>query len=101
MGYKIQYLPLAVQDLNGIANDLSDFYPNSTVRVLKLLREKIEKLAQKTCTDAPNVCGVSTGAVLPKDGCGPVHRVLPDSRRAENCGDSPHIARLMESAGIP
>lgn len=101
MGYKIQYLPLAVQDLNGIANDLSNFYPNSTVRVLKLLREKIEKLAQKTCTDAPNVCGVSTGAILSKAGRGPVHCILPDSGSAENCGDPSHTARLMESAGIP
>ena len=53
MVYKIQYLPLAVQDLNGIANYLSNFYSNSTVRVLKLLREKIEKLAQ-----TPRMCAV-------------------------------------------
>ena len=41
MTYKIQYLPLAVQDLNEIARYLSGFYPKTASRVLKELREKI------------------------------------------------------------
>ena len=38
MTYKIQYLPLAVQDLNEIARYLSGFYPKTASRVLKELR---------------------------------------------------------------
>ena len=44
MTYKIQYLPLAVQDLNEIARYLSGFYPKTASRVLKEMREKITKL---------------------------------------------------------
>lgn len=51
MTYKIQYLPLAVQDLNEIAQYLSGFYPKTASRVLKELREKITKLG-----DTPKMC---------------------------------------------
>ena len=44
MMYKIQYLPLAVQDLNEIARYLSGFYPKTASRVLKELRKNITKL---------------------------------------------------------
>ena len=53
MTYKIQYLPLAVQDLNEIARYLSGFYPKTASRVLKELREKITKLG-----DTPKMCAL-------------------------------------------
>ena len=53
MTYKIKYLPLAVQDLNEIAQYLSGFYPKTASRVLKELREKITKLG-----DTPKMCEV-------------------------------------------
>ena len=53
MTYKIKYLPLAVQDLNDIARYLADFYPKTSSRVLKELREKITKLG-----DTPKMCEV-------------------------------------------
>ena len=53
MTYQIQYLPLAVQDLNEIARYLSGFYPKTARRVLKELREKITKLG-----DTPKMCEV-------------------------------------------
>ena len=51
MTYKINYLPLAVQDLKDIARYLSGFYPKTASRVLKELREKITKLG-----DTPKMC---------------------------------------------
>lgn len=51
MTYKIQYLPLAVQDLHDIARYLSGFYPKTARRVLKELRERIVKLS-----DTPRMC---------------------------------------------
>ena len=53
MMYKIQYLPFAVQDLNDIARYLSGFYPNTARRILKEMREKIEKLG-----DTPKMCEI-------------------------------------------
>ena len=53
MTYKIQYLPLAVQDLNETARYLSGFYPKTASRVLEELREKITKLG-----DTPRMCEV-------------------------------------------
>ena len=53
MAYKIRYLPLAVQDLNDIARYLSGFYPKTSSRVLKEVREKITKLG-----DTPKMCEV-------------------------------------------
>ena len=53
MTYKIKYLPLAVQDLNEIARYLSGFYPKTSSRVLKELREKIAKLG-----DTPKMCEI-------------------------------------------
>ena len=53
MTYKINYLPLAVQDLNDLARYLYGFYPKTTRRVLKELREKIAKLG-----DAPKMCEI-------------------------------------------
>ena len=51
MAYKIKYLPLAVQDLTDIAQYLSGFYPKTAPRVLREIREKIERLST-----TPNMC---------------------------------------------
>ena len=51
MAYKIKYLPLAVQDLTEIAQYLSGFYPKTAPRVLREIRDKIERLAA-----TPNMC---------------------------------------------
>ena len=53
MTYKIKYLPLAVQDLNEIARYLSEFYPQTSSRVLKEMREKITKLGEN-----PKMCEI-------------------------------------------
>lgn len=53
MTYKIKYLPLAVQDLNEIAQYLSGFYPKTASRVLKEMRDKITKLS-----DNPRMCEI-------------------------------------------
>lgn len=53
MAYKIKYLPLAVQDLTEIAQYLSGFYPKTAPRVLREIRDKIEKLSA-----TPNMCEV-------------------------------------------
>lgn len=44
MAYKIKYLPLAVQDLHDIAEYLSQFYPGTALRVLRMIRDKIANL---------------------------------------------------------
>ena len=44
MAYEIRYLPLAVQDLDGIAAYLTGFYPGSAGRVLSELECKIARL---------------------------------------------------------
>ena len=51
MAYKINYLPLAVQDLTDIAQYLSGFYPKTAPRVLREIRERIERLST-----TPNMC---------------------------------------------
>ena len=51
MAYKISYLPLAVQDLTDIAQYLSGFYPKTAPRVLREIRERIERLST-----TPNMC---------------------------------------------
>ena len=53
MAYKIQYLPLSVQDLNDLARYLSGFYPKTASRVLKEMRDKITKLS-----DNPKMCEI-------------------------------------------
>ena len=53
MTYEIKYLPLAVQDLKEIAQYLSGFYPKTAPRVLREIRDKIERLST-----APNMCEV-------------------------------------------
>lgn len=53
MTYKIKYLPLAVQNLNNIAQYLSGFYPKTAKRVLKELRDKITKLGE-----TPKMCEI-------------------------------------------
>lgn len=40
MAYKINYLPLAVQDLTDIAQYLSGFYSKTAPRVLREIREE-------------------------------------------------------------
>lgn len=53
MKYKIQYLPLAVQDLQDIARYLSGFYPKTARRVLNEMRQKIARLGEN-----PRLCEV-------------------------------------------
>lgn len=51
MEYKIKYLPIAVQDLQGIAEYLSGFYPSTASSTLKKLRNKIAllRISPKMC----------------------------------------------------
>ena len=51
MGYEIEYLPLAVSDLENIVGYLVQFYPGTTRCVMKELNQAISRLA-----DNPRMC---------------------------------------------
>lgn len=51
MSYEIEYLPLAVADLEEIAGYLVQFYPNTAKRVMNELNQSISRLA-----DNPGMC---------------------------------------------
>ncbi|MEG2843659.1 MAG: type II toxin-antitoxin system RelE/ParE family toxin, partial [Ruthenibacterium sp.] len=43
---KIQYLPFAVQDIDNVAQYLSQFYPSTARRVLSKMQQQIEQLPE-------------------------------------------------------
>ena len=53
MGYKIRYLPLAVQDIDVLAAYLMQFYPNTAGRMLQKMEHQINLLR-----DTPEMCEV-------------------------------------------
>lgn len=46
MRYEIRYLPVACLDLDGIAEYLQRFYPDTAARVLHSIEEKLKALEQ-------------------------------------------------------
>ena len=88
MAYKINYLPLAVQDLTDIAQYLSGFYPKTAPRVLREIRERIERLST-----TPNMCEEYEQTPAIENWLADKYLVFYRvSRSAADCRDSPCFA---------
>lgn len=53
MGYKIRYLPLAVQDIDVLTAYLTQFYPNTANHILQKMEHQIALLR-----DTPEMCEI-------------------------------------------